>query len=59
MEPDARKIKNIANIKHIQNRNKKNGSVMSSHVKCAKRTFNMLALLTKNYNVFFSWTLLL
>ena len=31
----------------------------SPYVECAKRTFNVLALLTKNYNVFFFRTLLL
>ena len=30
----------------------KNGSVTLVHVECAKRTFNVLALLTKNCNVF-------
>ena len=37
----------------------KNGNVMPVHVECAKRTFNMFTLLTKNYNVFFSQTPLL
>ena len=32
---------------------------MPAHVECAKRTFNVLALLTKNCNVFFSQTRLL
>ena len=27
-------------------------SVMPVHVECAKRTFNVLALSTKNYNAF-------
>ena len=37
----------------------KNRSVMTAHIKCSKHTFNVLALLTKNCNVFFSRTLLL
>ena len=32
---------------------------MPAHVKCAKRTFNVLTLLTKNCNVIFSRTPLL
>ena len=45
MEPDSEKIRDIGNIKQIFKRNKyKNGSVMSAHVECAKRTFNVLAL---------------
>ena len=52
MEPDSRKIKGIGNIKQIQKKEKKNGSVTPVHVGCAKRTFNVLALLTKNCNVF-------
>ena len=35
----------------------KDGSVMPAHGECAKRTFNVLVLLTKNCNVF--WTPLL
>ena len=37
----------------------KNGCVMPAHVECAKSTFNILVLLTKNRNVFFSQTPLL
>ena len=55
MEPDPGKIRGIGNIK----KEIKNGSVMPAHVACAKRTCNVLALLTKNCNVIFSWTLLL
>ena len=59
MEPDAGRINGIGNIKQIYKRNKKNGSVMSSQVECAESTFNMLALLIKNCNVFLSRTPLL
>ena len=45
MELYHRKIKD--NIKHLKKKSR-NGSVMSAHVACAKRKFNMLALLTKN-----------
>ena len=51
MESDFGMIKGIRNIKHILKR-KKNGSVMPVHVEYAKRTLNVLALLTKNCNVF-------
>ena len=54
MEPDSGKIKGIGNIKQILKR-KKNWSVMPVHVECAKRTFNVLALSTKNCNVFSLW----
>ena len=37
----------------------KNGTVMPAHAECAKRTYNMLALVTKNCNVSFSRTPLL
>ena len=43
--------KGMGNIKQIQKTNK-DGSVMPAHVECAKRTFNALALLTKNYLFF-------
>ena len=49
MKPDSGKIKGIGNIKQILKRNKKNGSVVPVHAECAKRTFNVLALLFKNY----------
>ena len=52
MEPDSRKIKGIGSIKQIQKRNKENGSVMPVQVECAKRTFNVLLLSTKNCNAF-------
>ena len=58
MAPDLGKIKGTGNIKQILNR-KKNGSVMPVHVECAKPTFNMLTLLTKNFNIVFSRTPLL
>ena len=53
MELEPGKIKDIGNIKQIYKRNKKNGSVMPAHVECV---FNVLALLTKNCDVFFPWT---
>ena len=37
----------------------KNGSVMPVHAERAKRTFNMLALLTKKLQNIFFWTPLL
>ena len=52
MKHDSGKIKDIKNIKQIYKRNLKNGSVMSVHVECAKRTFSVLALSTKDCNVF-------
>ena len=52
MEPDSGKIKGIGNIEQILKRNKKNGTVMPVHVECEKRTFNVLALLARNCNVF-------
>ena len=56
MEPDPGKIKNIGIIKEILKRTKEYRSMMPAHVECAKRTLNMLASLTKDYNVFFSAT---
>ena len=53
MEPDPRKIKDIGSVKQFFLKKIKSGSVMSAHVECAKHSFNVLALLTKNYNVFF------
>ena len=55
MEPDPGNIKDIGNIKKILKINK-NESVMPAHAECTNRTFNVLALLTKNCNVFFSRT---
>ena len=58
MEPDPGKIKNTGNIKQTFKRNKKYGSAKPAHAECANHTLNMLALLTREYNVFFSETLL-
>ena len=43
MEPDSGKIKGIGDIKQIQKR--KNGSMMSVHAECEKRTFSVLAVM--------------
>ena len=59
MEPDLGKIKGIGNIKEIWKGNKKNVSVMPTHVECGNRPFNWLALLFKTFNVFFPWAPLL
>ena len=50
MEPDSGKIKALETLNIFKK--EKNGSVMPVHVECAKRTFNVLALSTKNCNVF-------
>ena len=50
MEPDLRKINNTGNIKQVLKRDKKNGKVMTAHVECTKRVFNLFVLLTKNCN---------
>ena len=51
MEPDCKKMKSESN--------ERNESVMNAHLECVKHILNVLALLTKNCNVFFSRTLLL
>ena len=63
LEPDPGKIKDIiSNIKkkklkrNNNNINKENRCVMPANVEYAKREFNIMALLTKNCNVFFSRT---
>ena len=55
MKPDKGHWQHYANLK----KEIKNGSVMPIHVECVKRTFNVLASLTGNCNVFFSRTPLL
>ena len=52
-------VKDINNIKQILKRNRKMEVWMPAHIEYAKRTFNMLILLTKNYNVFSTRTPLL
>ena len=49
MEPDSGKIKGTGNIKKKLKRDK---NVMTVHVECAKRAFNVLVLSLKNCNVF-------
>ena len=53
MEPDPERIKDIGNIKQIQKKIKNKKRIARlAHVEYAKRTFNVLALLTENCNVF-------